>query len=143
MHKKQKDYEDTLKKFNPELSNHVADNHYSDENFWNKVKKHGKQAGKTTVYYSLLLYYAAKSPAVPKSTKLIIVGALSYLIFPIDLIPDFIPAVGLVDDASVIAAAVYKVFSHIDADMKLKAKVRLEKLFGAKLHDEEIDNRFL
>ena len=143
MHKKQKDYEDTLKNFNPELSNHVADNHYSDENFWNKVKKYGKQAGKITVYYSLLLFYAAKSPAVPKSTKLIIVGALSYLIFPIDLIPDFIPAVGLVDDASVIAAAVYQVISHIDADMKLKAKVKLEKLLGDKLHDEEIDNRFL
>ncbi len=42
---------------------------------------------------------------------MIIVGALSYLIFPVDLIPDFIPVVGLVDDASVIAAAVYKVIS--------------------------------
>ena len=143
MFKKQKDFGDNLKNFKPELPIHNTESHYSDENYWNKVKKYGKQAGQLTVYYSLLLFYAAKSPAVPKSTKLIILGALSYLIFPIDLIPDFIPAVGLVDDASVIAAAVYKVISHIDADMKLKAKVKLEKLLGDKLRDEEIDGRLL
>ena len=74
---------------------------------------------------------------------MIIVGALSYLIFPIDLIPDFIPVVGLADDASVIAAAVYKVISHIDDDIKSKAKVKMNKLLGVKFNDEEIDKRLL
>ena len=90
----------------------------------------GKQAGKKTIYFSLLLFYTAKNPAVPKSSKLIIVGALSYLIFPVDLIPDFIPVVGLADDATVIAAAVYKVVSHIDDDVKNKAKQKLNGFFG-------------
>ena len=120
-----------------------TENHYSDEKFWDKVMKYGKQAGKTTVYYSLLLFYVAKSPEVPKSTKMIIVGALSYLIFPLDLIPDFIPVVGLVDDAGVIAAAVFKVISHIDDDIKNKAKVKMNTLLGVKFDDEEIDKRLL
>ena len=107
-----------------------TENHYSDEKFWDKVKKYGKQAGKQTVYYSLLLFYTAKSPSVPKSSKMIVVGALSYLIFPVDLIPDFIPVVGLVDDASVIAAAVFKIIQHIDDDIKNKAKMQLNKFFG-------------
>lgn len=143
MMKKQNDYESKLKNFDPESGMQEAENHYSDEKFWGKVMKYGKQAGKTTVYYSLLLFYVAKSPEVPKSTKMIIVGALSYLIFPLDLIPDFIPAVGLVDDAGVIAAAVFKVISHIDDDIKNKAKVKMNTLLGVKFDEEEIDKRLI
>jgi len=143
MTKKQNDYENKLKNFDPESSMQELENHYSDEKFWGKMIKYGKLAGKTTVYYSLLLFYVAKSPEVPKSTKMIIVGALSYLIFPIDLIPDFIPVVGLVDDAGVIAAAVFKVISYIDEDIKNKAKVKMNTLLGFKFNDEEIDKRLL
>lgn len=99
--------------------------------FWNKVTKYGKKAGEKTVYYSLLLFYTAKSPAVPKSSKMIIVGAISYLIFPVDLIPDFVPVVGLADDSAVVAAAVYKVMSHVDDDVKNKAKQKLNGIFGS------------
>jgi uncharacterized membrane protein YkvA (DUF1232 family) len=143
MMKNQKDYEEKLKNFDPEAGIQKTDSHYSDEKFWDKVMKYGKLAGETTVYYSLLLFYTAKSPEVPKSSKMIIVGALSYLIFPVDLIPDFNPVVGLADDASVVAAAVYKVISHIDDDIKSKAKVKMTKLLGVKFDDEEIDNRLL
>lgn len=143
MMKKRKDYQDKLMNFDSETSIQETEIHYSDEKFWDKVMKYGKQAGKTTVYYSLLLFYAAKSPSVPKSSKLIIVGALSYLIFPIDLIPDFIPAVGLADDASVIAAAVYKIIQHIDEDIKNQAKMKAKMLLGGKADDEDIDERLL
>ena len=101
--------------------------------------KYGKKAGKKTIYFSLLLYYTAKSPAVPKSSKMIIIGALSYLIFPVDLIPDFIPVVGLADDASVIAMAVYKVISHIDEGVKNKAKQKLNSFFGENTDYENFD----
>lgn len=143
MMKKQKDYENKMKNFDPESSMKEAENHYSDEKFWGKVMKYGKQAGKTTVYYSLLLFYVAKSPEVPKSSKMIIVGALSYLIFPVDLIPDFIPVVGLVDDASVIAAAVYKVISYIDDDIKSKAKRKLVNFFGDDADYTDIDEKLI
>jgi uncharacterized membrane protein YkvA (DUF1232 family) len=126
---KEKDYKEVLRTMDSEKVIQNMDNHYSDKRFWGKLKKFGKLAGKKTVYYSLLLFYTAKDPAVPKSSKMIIVGALSYLIFPVDLIPDFIPAVGLADDATVIAAAVYKVVSHVDDDIKNKAKQKLSGYF--------------
>ena len=107
---------------------------YSDDKFWDKLVKYGGKAGKKTIYYSLLLFYSAKNPAVPKSSKLIIIGALSYLIIPIDLIPDFIPVIGLADDASVIAAAVYKVVSHIDDGVKNQAKQKMNRFFGDEGH---------
>ncbi|WP_342510426.1 YkvA family protein [Sporosarcina sp. FSL K6-1522] len=143
MKNKQQDYENKLKNFDPDSTIHETDDHYSDEKFWDKVKKYGKQVGKQTVYYSLLLFYTAKSPTVPKSSKMIVVGALSYLIFPVDLIPDFIPAVGLVDDASVIAAAVFKIVQHIDDDVKQQAKQQLVKLFGDDGGYDDIDEKLM
>ncbi len=127
---KKNDYGELLRTMDSEEATKNMDKHYSDNGFWSKLKKFGKRAGEKTVYYSLLLFYTAKDPAVPKSSKMIILGALGYLIFPVDLIPDFIPVVGLADDATVIAAAVYKVFQHIDDDIKNKAKQKLNEIFG-------------
>ena len=139
MDKSRRDYEDKLKGLDLGESLRGTENHYSEEKFWDKIMKYGKKAGKKTIYFSLLLYYTAKNPAVPKSSKMIIIGALSYLIFPIDLIPDFIPVVGLADDASVIAMAVYKVVSHIDEGVKDKAKQKLNSFFGENTDYESFD----
>ncbi len=140
---KQQNYEKRMKNFDPESGMQVMEDHYSDEKFWDKIKKYGKQAGKQTMYYSFLLFYTAKSPTVPKSSKMIVVGALSYLIFPVDLIPDFIPVVGLVDDASVIAAAVFKIIQHIDDDVENKAKQKLVSIFGKDVEYEDIDKKLI
>ena len=52
---------------------------------------------------------------VPFATIAAIVGALAYLICPIDVIPDFIPVIGLVDDAAVIAICLKLVRTDIAA----------------------------
>lgn len=48
------------------------------------------------------LWEAFKSPETPASLKAIIIGGLIYMVSPVDLIPDVIPVVGLLDDAGVI-----------------------------------------
>jgi uncharacterized membrane protein YkvA (DUF1232 family) len=40
---------------------------------------------------------------VPRSRKLLIGGLIAYLAMPIDLVPDFIPVAGQLDDAIVVA----------------------------------------
>ncbi|MBP5279205.1 MAG: DUF1232 domain-containing protein [Erysipelotrichaceae bacterium] len=53
---------------------------------------------------SLIRSYAKKEyKQIPFATIVAIVAALAYFLAPIDLIPDFIPGFGLVDDASIIA----------------------------------------
>ena len=42
---------------------------------------------------------------VPRARKLLLVGVVAYLAFPFDLIPDFIPVLGQLDDALVVALA--------------------------------------
>ena len=52
------------------------------------------------------LWMMIKDPAAAWKSKTIAIGALLYLVSPIDLIPDVVPFLGLTDDASVITAAV-------------------------------------
>jgi uncharacterized membrane protein YkvA (DUF1232 family) len=42
-------------------------------------------------------------PRVPRRTKLLIGGLIGYLVMPFDLVPDFIPVAGYLDDAIVVA----------------------------------------
>jgi uncharacterized membrane protein YkvA (DUF1232 family) len=44
-------------------------------------------------------------PAVPRRRKLALLALLGYLVMPIDLVPDFIPVVGQLDDAIVVVLA--------------------------------------
>ena len=46
----------------------------------------------------LFLWEQIKSQEIPLSLKLVIVGALLYLVLPIDVLPDTIPGIGLLDD---------------------------------------------
>lgn len=49
-------------------------------------------------------YSRGRYRAIPIGSIAVIAGALGYLLSPMDLIPDFIPGLGLVDDAGVLGA---------------------------------------
>jgi uncharacterized membrane protein YkvA (DUF1232 family) len=103
---------------------------YSDSSFWEKVKGAAKVAGVEVIDKSLQLYYTMQQPSTPIWAKTVIVGALGYLISPIDAIPDVVPFVGYSDDLGVIVAAVAAVSSHISDDVKAMAKAKLKDWFG-------------
>ena len=48
------------------------------------------------------LYFAARHPRTPWYAKALILAIVAYALSPIDLIPDFIPVLGLLDDALLI-----------------------------------------
>lgn len=54
---------------------------------------------------SVAMYYALLDPNVPLSPKATIAGALAYMISPIDIIPDYIPGLGQLDDLGVLLTA--------------------------------------
>lgn len=75
-------------------------------------------AGATGAIVSSLgsLISALENPATPIHMRALIIGAIGYIVLPLDLIPDIVPAVGYTDDiasaAGVVAAvAVYSDFS--------------------------------
>jgi uncharacterized membrane protein YkvA (DUF1232 family) len=52
------------------------------------------------------LYYAYRDPAMPLAPKLLILLTLGYALSPIDLIPDFIPVLGYLDDLVLVPALI-------------------------------------
>ena len=75
---------------------------YSATGFVEKISHIAKRAGAKLVYAALILYYTLQSKDVPLKDKAIIIGALGYLISPLDVIPDAIPIAGLGDDVAVL-----------------------------------------
>jgi uncharacterized membrane protein YkvA (DUF1232 family) len=59
-------------------------------------------------------YYQGGYRAVPESTLVVIVAAVIYVVNPLDLIPDAIPALGFLDDATVLALAVRRTRQTLD-----------------------------
>ncbi len=53
------------------------------------------------------IWFAVRDPRTPLLAKLVGVLVAAYALSPIDLIPDFIPVLGLVDDAIVIPIGVW------------------------------------
>ncbi len=120
--------------------------HFSEEDFWGKILRYGKEAGVKLTYGALLLYYTFKKPSVPKATKATILGALGYFISPLDIVPDFIPIAGYGDDLSVVIGALIIVATYIDTESKQLARAKVVDWFGEKAAkdtyavDEDIDS---
>jgi uncharacterized membrane protein YkvA (DUF1232 family) len=117
---------------------------FTDQRFTEKISRIAKRAGAKLVYAALILYYTLKSDKVSIKDKAIILGALGYLISPLDVVPDAIPIAGLSDDLAVL---IY-VLGEVSEDVKQKAKDKLytwfdeDELQGAEnlFQDDPSDN---
>lgn len=109
--------------------------------FLDKISRIAKRAGAKLVYAALILYYTLQSDKISVKDKAIIIGALGYLVSPLDVVPDAIPIVGLGDDLTVLIYVLNKVWGNVSEDIKQKAKDKLSKWFD---EDEisEIDGLF-
>lgn len=65
----------------------------------------------------LLLKDLAKDPRVPRQRKVVAALAVAYLLSPVDLVPDKIPAFGLVDDLGVAAVALRRLLAAAGYDV--------------------------
>jgi uncharacterized membrane protein YkvA (DUF1232 family) len=73
----------------------------------------------TLVYVQAMLrlmraYYRGEYRAVPVTTLLIIIAAVIYLLNPIDVLPDWIPVLGYIDDAFILTLAIRRTREAID-----------------------------
>ena len=75
------------------------------------------------------LYLASRDPRVPVIAKLVVVLVVAYALSPIDLIPDFIPVLGYIDDLLLlpmgIALAIELMPRDVWEDCKNQARARL------------------
>lgn len=102
---------------------------FSQQKFVEKIARIAKRAGAKLVYAALLLYYTLMSKNVPTQDKALIIGALGYLISPLDIVPDAIPIAGLSDDLTALLYVLHKVWADIDEDIKDRAYKKLSTWF--------------
>ncbi len=78
---------------------------------------------------SFALYLAARDPRVPWYAKLLAAVIVAYAVSPIDLIPDFIPVIGLLDDMIIVplglALALKMIPREVMDEHRREAKGRL------------------
>ena len=63
------------------------------------------------------IYLAARDPRTPWYAKALAGAVAAYALSPIDLIPDFIPIVGYLDDAVIVPLGILAVWRLIPADV--------------------------
>lgn len=75
------------------------------------------------------MYYAWKNPETPAWAKRIIMGAVAYLLAPIDAIPDLTPFIGFTDDLSILSMSLMAIAYYVNDEVKMKAKEAMGKHF--------------
>ena len=76
----------------------------------------------------LVMMAAVKDPRTPVAIKAAFLVGLLYCISPIDIIPDAVPVLGMVDDAAVLPAAVFGLIRFLPSHVRADAQVKAERL---------------
>jgi uncharacterized membrane protein YkvA (DUF1232 family) len=78
------------------------------------------------------LYYASRNPGTPWYAKVWVALVVAYALSPVDLIPDFIPVIGYLDDLVLIPAGVAVAIKLIPKDVYAASKSLAQRRRGEK-----------
>lgn len=67
--------------------------------------------------FVVLLKRLVSDPRVPRKSKLILGGTIMYLLSPIDVVPDFVPGLGQLDDVVVALLALHSILNRVDDEV--------------------------
>jgi uncharacterized membrane protein YkvA (DUF1232 family) len=115
-----KDWESIIKTFTSK---------FSEKGLFRVIKNQASKLGSKVIYTALLLFYAYKRKDTPIWAKNIIIGALGYLISPIDMLPDLTPILGYTDDLGILSFGLVTIASYINSDIRTEAKVKMTAWF--------------
>ena len=79
---------------------------------------------------TLALYLAARHPQTPWYAKLLVAAIVAYALSPIDLIPDFVPILGYVDDLALIPIGIALAIKLIPAPVLTECRTRAREDFA-------------
>jgi uncharacterized membrane protein YkvA (DUF1232 family) len=80
----------------------------------------------------LALWFAWRHPQTPWYAKLIAVLVVAYAFSPIDLIPDFIPVLGFVDDALLLPVGIWIALKLVPSPVMAECRARAQDWLDAR-----------
>ena len=75
---------------------------------------------------TIALYFAARDPRTPLAAKVLAAVVVAYALSPIDLIPDFIPVIGLLDELVLLPLGIAILLRLIPPVVMADARARAE-----------------
>jgi uncharacterized membrane protein YkvA (DUF1232 family) len=75
----------------------------------------------------LMIWFATKNPQTPWLPKAICIFIVAYALSPIDLIPDFIPILGYVDDFVLLPILIWAAIRLIPNSINLESRVKADE----------------
>lgn len=88
-----------------------------------------KRSGRLLVRPALEALEMVLEPATPHQARVTVLAALTYLVVPIDLIPDLLPVAGFSDDLVALTALLGLCRNHITPEIRQRAQRRLDRWF--------------
>ena len=73
------------------------------------------------------VYLASRDPRVPWYAKLLAIAVAGYALSPIDLIPDFIPVIGYLDDLIIVPLGIWLVVSLVPKEVMAECRARADE----------------
>ena len=71
---------------------------------------------------AVALWFCARHPRTPLAARLLAAAVAAYAFSPIDLIPDFIPVLGLLDDLLLVPLGVWLTLKLVPAEVMLECR---------------------
>ena len=90
---------------------------------WSQILKDKARALKRE---TLALYFAVRDPRTPLAAKVLAAVVVAYALSPIDLIPDFIPVLGYLDDLVLVPLGIAIYLRLIPEEILAEARLRAE-----------------
>jgi uncharacterized membrane protein YkvA (DUF1232 family) len=106
---------------------------------WRTLRRVAAATGRHALTAALVLFYCLKDHDTPAWARGVIVGALGYLILPLDMVPDMIPGAGYGDDWGAIVVALSTVAAYIKDEHKARARVQVERLLKTRNPTPPVD----
>jgi uncharacterized membrane protein YkvA (DUF1232 family) len=92
--------------------------------------EHWKQRVKSLKSETYAIYLAAKDPRVPWYAKALIFFVVAHTISPIDLIPDFIPVLGYLDDLIIAPLGIAIAVKLIPPEVLSECRENAQQMFA-------------
>lgn len=89
-----------------------------------------KQRARRLKTETFALYLAARHPGTPWYAKLFVAGIVAYALSPIDLIPDFVPVLGYLDDLILIPAGIALAIRMVPPSVLAECRAQAEKVMS-------------
>ena len=74
----------------------------------------------------VMLWFACRDPRTPRWLKALAFFVVAYALSPIDLVPDFIPVLGFVDDVLLLPVLIWFIVRHLPAVIAQDCRLQAE-----------------